>query len=272
MVENRVTDPVIGVALDGTGYGTDGRIWGGEFIVADLADFERAGHIKYVPLPGGDAAIRHPYRVAISHLHAAGVADLPGAARALFSEVPQAELELVLQQVEKGVNCIDTSSAGRLFDAASAILGVCHEISYEAQAAIELESLAAAVGAGGGAYPYDVADDGGTLLVDPSRTILALLESAASGDSVERAASQFHETVVAFCREVCGRIAESRGIGTVALSGGVFQNRLLLLRLTDALTSDGLTVLANREVPTNDGGVSLGQAIIASERARAGAP
>jgi hydrogenase maturation protein HypF len=275
MVENRVDDPVIGVALDGTGYGTDGTIWGGEFIVADLRDFERVGHIRCVPLPGGDAAIRHPYRVALSHLHAAGVADLHGAARALFSDVPPAELELVLQQVEKGVNCIDTSSAGRFFDAASAILGVCHEISYEAQAAIELESLAVGGGAAGGAaaepYPYDIADDDGTLVVDPSRTILALLESAAAGDPVERAASQFHETVVAFCREACGRIATARGIGTVALSGGVFQNRLLLLRLTEALTGDGLTVLVNREVPTNDGGVSLGQAIIASERARAGA-
>jgi hydrogenase maturation protein HypF len=199
------------------------------------------------------------------------VADLAGAARALFSGVPREELELVLQQVEKGVNCIDTSSAGRLFDAASAILGVCHEISYEAQAAIELESLAVEGVAGGEAYPYDVVDDGGALIVDPSRTILGLLESAAGGDSVKRSASQFHETVVAFCREVCGRIAATRGIETVALSGGVFQNRFLLLRLTEALMSDGLKVVVNREVPTNDGGVSLGQAIVASERARAGA-
>ncbi len=175
MIENRVTDPVIGLALDGTGYGTDGRIWGGEFLVADLTGFERAGHIRYIPLPGGDAAIRHPYRVALSHLHAAGVTDLAGTARAMFGDVPADELDLVVQQIEKGVNSIDTSSAGRLFDAASAILGVCHEITYEAQAAIELESLVGDAGHArdAGAYPYDIAEEDETLIVDPSRTVRA---------------------------------------------------------------------------------------------------
>jgi hydrogenase maturation protein HypF len=270
MTENRVTEPVIGVALDGTGYGTDGKIWGGEFLVADLTDFERAGHIKYVPLPGGDAAIRHPYRVALSHLHAAGVTDLAGTASKMFGDVPAAELDLVVQQIEKNVNSVDTSSAGRLFDAASAILGVCHEISYEAQAAIELESLAVAAGPSEDeAYPYDILEEDDAFVVDTSRIVLALAESAVKGDPRERAASRFHETVVAFCREVCGRVASGRGIVTVALSGGVFQNRYLLRRLSEALTEDGLTVLVNREVPANDGGVSLGQAIVASERARA---
>jgi hydrogenase maturation protein HypF len=272
MVENRVTEPVIGVALDGTGYGTDGTIWGGEFLVSGLTDFERAGHIRYVPLPGGDAAIRHPYRVALSHLHAAGVSDLRAVAADLFGGIAGGELDLVVQQIKKGVNSIDTSSAGRLFDAASAILGVCHEISYEAQAAIELESLAAVVGPGDApAFPYDIVEEDGAILVDTSRTVLALAEAVRRDDPRERAASQFHETVVAFCREVCERLAAGRGIGTVALSGGVFQNRYLLRRLTEELTNDGLTVIVNREVPTNDGGVSLGQAIIASERARAGA-
>ena len=272
MTENRVTSPVIGLALDGTGYGTDSRIWGGEFLVADLTGFERVGHIRYIPLPGGDAAIRHPYRVALSHLHAAGVGNLRDTARAMFGDVPADEMDLVVQQIEKGVNSIDTSSAGRLFDAASAILGVCHEISYEAQAAIELESLLGDAGraGGAGAYPYDIAEEDETLIVDPSRTVRALAESAVRGDPRDRSASQFHETVVAFCREVCGSIAAARGIGTVALSGGVFQNRYLLKRLSEVLASDGLTVLVNREVPTNDGGVSLGQAIVASERARAG--
>ena len=270
MIENRVTDPVIGLALDGTGYGTDGKILGGEFLVADLTSFERVGHIRYIPLPGGDAAIRHPYRVALSHLHAAGVEDLGGVATRMFGDVPPGEMDLVVQQIEKGINSIDTSSAGRLFDAASAILGVCHEISYEAQAAIELESLLGDAGGarGAGAYPYDIAEDDETLVVDPSRTVRALAESAMRGDPRDRSASRFHETVVAFCREVCGRVAVARGIGTVALSGGVFQNRYLLRRLSEVLAGDGLTVLVNREVPTNDGGVSLGQAIVASERAR----
>jgi hydrogenase maturation protein HypF len=272
MVENRVTDPVIGLALDGTGYGTDGRIWGGEFLVADLTGFERVGHIRYIPLPGGDAAIRHPYRVALSHLHAAGVRDLRDKATRMFGDVPADEMDLVVQQIEKGVNSIDTSSAGRLFDAASAILGVCHEITYEAQAAIELESLLVSANHArdAGAYPYDIVEEDETLIVDPSRTVRALAESAMRGDPRARSASQFHETVVAFCREVGGRMAAARGIGTVALSGGVFQNRYLLRRLSEVLASDGLTVLVNREVPTNDGGVSLGQAIVASERVRAG--
>jgi hydrogenase maturation protein HypF len=270
MVENRVTDPVIGLALDGTGYGTDGKIWGGEFLVADLTGFERVGHITYIPLPGGDAAIRHPYRVALSHLHAAGVTDLAGTASEMFGDVPAEELDLVVQQIEKGVNSIDTSSAGRLFDAASAILGVCHEITYEAQAAIELESLLGNADhvRDAGAYPYDITEEDGALIVDPSRTVRALAESVSRGDPRDRSASQFHETVVAFCREVCGRIAAARGIGTVALSGGVFQNRYLLGRVSEVLASDGRRVLVNREVPTNDGGVSLGQAVIASERAR----
>ena len=272
MVENGVTEPIIGIALDGTGYGTDGKIWGGEFLVAGLTDFERAGHIKYVPLPGGDAAIRHPYRVALSHLHAAGVTDLAGVARDMFADIPGGELDLVVQQIEKGVNSIDTSSAGRLFDAASAILGVCHEISYEAQAAIELESLAAEAGGPDDvpAYPYDIVDEDGALIVDTARSVLAVADAVMNDDPRGLVASQFHETVVAFCREVCGRLAKANDIGTVALSGGVFQNRYLLRRLTEVLTRDGLTVIVNREVPTNDGGVSLGQAVIASERARAG--
>jgi hydrogenase maturation protein HypF len=190
----------------------------------------------------------------------------------MFGDVPTEELDLVVQQIEKGVNSIDTSSAGRLFDAASAILGVCHEISYEAQAAIELESLVGDTGRArdDGAYPYDIIEEDEALIVDPSRTVRALAESVKRGDPCDRAASQFHETVVAFCREVCGRVAAARGIGTVALSGGVFQNRYLLGRLSEVLASDGLRVLVNREVPTNDGGVSLGQAIIASARSRAG--
>ena len=267
MVENRVDEPVIGIALDGTGYGPDGAIWGGEFLVADLAGFERAGHIRYTPLPGGDAAIRHPYRVALSHMREAGIDDLRSAALSLFPGLPCGELDLVVQQIELGVNSVDTSSAGRLFDAASAILGVCREISYEAQAAIELESLVKASEVEeAAAYPYDIVEREGELVVDPTRTILSLAEAVAAGDGRERAASQFHETVVAFCREVAGRLSAARGISTVALSGGVFQNRYLLRRLSRALECDGHTVIVNIEVPTNDGGVSLGQAVVASER------
>jgi hydrogenase maturation protein HypF len=269
MIENGVSEPVIGLALDGTGYGTDGRIWGCEFLVADLADFERAGHLGYVPLPGGDAAIKHPYRVALSHLHAAGEDALLARGRVLFPDIPEDELELVVQQIEKGVNAIDTSSAGRLFDAVSAMLGICHEISYEAQAAIELESVADE--GERGAYPAPVIERDGRLLVDPAPIVRAVLDAVEAGASVETVAGAFHNTVVGFCREVAARLRDERGIRVVALSGGVFQNRLLLRKLVAALRGDGFRVLLHKEVPTNDGGVSLGQAVVANERARRGA-
>jgi hydrogenase maturation protein HypF len=265
MVENGVSDPVIGLSLDGTGYGTDGKIWGCEFLVADLADFERAGHLGYVPLPGGDAAIRHPYRVALSHLHAAGEEALASRGRELFPDVREDELALVVQQIEKGVNSIDTSSAGRLFDAVSAILGICHEISYEAQAAIELESAADENECR--TYPVVIAERDGPMVVDPASIVRAVLEDALGGAPREAVAGAFHNTVVGFCLEIALRLREARGIGTVALSGGVFQNRLLLRKLVSTLGDEGFRVLTNKEVPTNDGGVSLGQAIVASERA-----
>ncbi|MBN1459523.1 MAG: carbamoyltransferase HypF [Armatimonadetes bacterium] len=266
--ENRITEPVIGVALDGTGYGTDGRIWGCEFLVSEFGGFERAGHLKYVPLPGGDAAIRHPYRVALSHLRSAGFTDLACLAAGLFPEVQEEERDLVVQQIERGINSVDTSSAGRLFDAVSALLGVCHEISYEAQAAIELESITtAAVGAPPqGPLAYDIAEVDGELVIDPSGIIRGVLSAREQGQPVETIAAAFHETVVSFCLDVCRELRDRTGLKHAALSGGVFQNRYLLGRLTDTLTKDGFTVLVNREVPANDGGVSLGQAVVASER------
>ncbi len=238
MIENRETGPVIGIALDGTGYGTDGRIWGGEFLIADLTDFERAGHIKYVPLPGGDAAIRHPYRVALSHLHAAGVADLAGTARAMFGEYPgrrarsgraaDREERKLHGHVERG-----TSLRRRVGDprglSRDQLRGPGRDRARVAGGRRRRPGGDAA------AYPYDILEENGAFLVDTSRTVLALVESVMRGDSRETAAARFHETVVAFCREVCGRLASARGIGKVGLSGGVFQNRYLLRRLSEVL-------------------------------------
>jgi hydrogenase maturation protein HypF len=271
MLENGVKEPVIGLALDGTGYGTDGAIWGCEFLLADSLDFERAGYLNYVPLPGGDAAIRHPYRVALSHLHAAGVAaggDLTELGRTLFPDVPEGELDLVVQQVEKRVNCIDTSSAGRLFDAVSAMIGVCSEISYEAQAAIELESLIERPS--DSVYPFGLAEVDGRLVVDAAPIVRAVLDDVRAGAERRDISAAFHGTVVRFCRDVAARLSEARRIKHVALAGGVFQNRFLLRSLVGALEEDGLTVLLHKEVPTNDGGVSLGQAAVANARTLAG--
>ncbi len=279
MGENGVTAPVIGLALDGTGYGTDGTIWGCEFMVADRGDFERAGHLKYVPLPGGDAAVRHPYRVALSHLHAAGEADPATWGTTLFPLVDAGEINLVAQQIAKRVNCIDTSSAGRLFDAVSALLGVCTEISYEAQAAIELESLidrSTASVTGGPYYPFSLEpghDEDGRergFIIDAGPAVLGVLGDVASGTDRAVIAEAFHNTVARFSLEAARWIAQVSGLSTVALSGGVFQNRYLLASLVELLERGGFRVLLNREVPTNDGGVSLGQAVVGGERRRRG--
>jgi hydrogenase maturation protein HypF len=232
--------------------------------VADLAGFERAGHLAPVPLPGGDAAVRRPHRVALSHLLAAGGEGLVESCLPLLAGVPAGEIGLLRQQLEKRVNCVDTTSAGRLFDAASALLGVCREVTYDAQAAIELESL---VDAGvRRAYPYDVRSDGGRLVVDAAPAVRALAADALAGVAPSECAAAFHNTVVSFCVEAAGAVARERGIKTIALSGGVFQNRFLLRSLDRALESRGLRVLLNREVPANDGGVSLGQAVVAAWR------
>ncbi|MCD4690246.1 carbamoyltransferase HypF [bacterium] len=279
MAENDVVGPVIGMALDGTGYGTDDAIWGCEFMVADLADFERAGHLKYVPLPGGDAAVRHPYRVALSHLHAAGENDPAAWGRRIFPLVDESEVSLVAQQIEKRVNCIDTSSAGRLFDAVSALLGVCTEISYEAQAAIELESLidrSTAHVVGGPHYPFSLDPGQGNggrkrgFIIDAGPAVLGVLADVASGAPRAVIAEAFHNTVARFSHAAARWISKVSGLKTVALSGGVFQNRYLLASLVELLERDGYRVLLNREVPTNDGSVSLGQAVVGGERARRG--
>jgi hydrogenase maturation protein HypF len=269
MAENGIDGRVLGLALDGTGYGTDGTIWGCEFLDAGLAEFERAGHLGALPLPGGDAAIRHPYRVALAHLAAAGVEDLAGTAAELFGTVPEGERDLVVQQTEKGVGAVVTSSAGRLFDAVSAIAGVCREISYEAQAAIELESLVACRAER--TYPVVIREAEG-LIVEPGPIVLAVLEDRLAGVDPREIAEVFHATVVDLCVRAATRIASERGLDAVALSGGVFQNRFLLRELIGALETVGLRPLVHRDVPTNDGGVSLGQAVVASEAARSGRP
>ncbi|MBC8450993.1 carbamoyltransferase HypF, partial [bacterium] len=238
--------------------------------------------------PGGDAAIRHPYRVALAHLHAAGENDLSSVGRRLFTEIDCSELDLVVQQIEKNLNCIATSSAGRLFDAVSAILGVCHEISYEAQAAIELESLidqgraepegghpADDVSGGAGEasephYPYELIEAERGFVVDTGPTVLAVLADVLAGTPREIVSRAFHNTVVRFATDACSVIARASGIDTVALSGGVFQNRYLLTKLVTSLETGGFRVLLNREVPMSDGGVSLGQAVVAGERAARG--
>lgn len=245
--------PVIGVAWDGTGYGSDGHIWGGEFLVADYRGFQRVGHLEYLPMPGGEAAIRNPYRLAIGYLYA-----LSGCLSAWDMRIGEEELQVIRRQVDRRFNCPYTSAGGRLFDAVSALLEVCTRVSYEGQAAVALE-MQAEEGEPDAAYPFVA--DGGIIRLRP--LFEALLADRERGVPVAEMAWRFHVTVAEMIRVCCERIAAETGLRTVALSGGCFQNRLLLALTVPRLERAGLRVLVHRQVPCNDGGVSLGQAVIA---------
>jgi len=265
LAENKVTGPVIGVALDGTGYGSDGTIWGGEFLLADLSSFRRAGHLEYVPLPGGVAAIKKPYRMALSYLYTLLGDDLPLAGLPL-ADLEPGEVEIVRKQLERGVNSPLTSSAGRLFDAVSALAGVRGEIDYEAQAAIELEMAAPdkVEDFEGESYPFAIIEEQGVRVVRLTGLISSVARDVRAGVPVPIVSARFHHTVAQIITGMCRAIAEESGIKEVALSGGVFQNRLLLKLATSALKREDFRVLTHHLVPCNDGGVSLGQAVVAN--------
>ena len=330
------TGPVIGVAWDGTGYGVggvhlgDGHVWGGEFLVAGYHGFRRAAHLEYLPMPGGEAAIRNPYRLAIGYLYAltghlppfsflassgwgaesggrpasagisregggrpasAGTSRLKPGLQPHFvpdTGISEQEFRIIQQQIDQRLNCPLTSAGGRLFDAVSALLGICERITYEGQAAIELEMAALnpqwqmANGKSQIAtsnlhspfsilhsplsdttYPFDVESAHDGLVIRLRPLFEALLADRQSGAAVEEMAYRFHLTVAEIIGAVCERIAQETGLRTVALSGGCFQNRLLLALAVPRLEAAGLEVLLHRQVPCNDGGISLGQAVIA---------
>ena len=265
LVDNAVDGPVIGVAFDGTGYGTDGTIWGGEFLIADRGTFQRAGHLEYVPLLGGEAAIKKPYRMALSYLYTSLGKDFPVEGLPI-SKHHSAELELLKQQLGRRINCPLTSSAGRLFDAVSALAGVREEIDYEAQAAIEMEMLAPEEGNEfeGKTYPFSICKDQGIKVIKLGELLSAIVNDVNNQTPTSIISLKFHNTVAEIILKTCQLIAKETGITQVALSGGVFQNRLLLRLATAALQREGFSVLTHHLVPCNDGGVSLGQAVIAN--------
>ncbi|MBO8195116.1 carbamoyltransferase HypF [Streptomyces oryzae] len=263
---------VLGVAFDGTGYGDDGAVWGGEFLLADYDGFTRFAHLRYAPLAGGDAAVRRPYRTALARLWAAGLrwdADLP-----CVAACPDAELRVLERQLERGVGCVPTSSMGRLFDAVSSLAGVCHRAGYEAQAAIELEAAAALCGqreAAGYDFPLraggeDGAEgaDGGALVADPGPLLAAVVDDLRADVPRAVIAARFHTAVAALVRRTCAAAREQYGVGTVALSGGVFANAVLSELCLSGLRADGFTVLRHRLVPPGDGGLALGQLVVAA--------
>jgi len=255
-----VAGPVIGVAFDGTGYGSDGTIWGGEFLVAGLAGFARGGHLAPVPMPGGAAAIRQPWRMAAAYLGPEAPDDLGVRRR------NQDRWAAVTAMAVKGVNAPLTSSAGRLFDAAAAILGVRDAINYEGQAAVELEQLADPAEAG--VYRAGVAAGEGPFQACGADLLHAIVEDLTDRVPAPVIAARFHHGVAALIEAGCVLLRERHGLGTVALSGGVFQNMLLLHATVSRLEARGFGVLTHARVPCNDGGISLGQAVIAAARDR----
>ncbi len=259
MVEHGVParEQIMGFAFDGTGYGEDGTIWGGEVLVAGYDAFVRAAHLRQVPLPGGDAAIRKPYRAALAYLWAAGIAwdaDLPP-----VGATPDTERSVLRRQLERGIGCVPTSSMGRLFDAISSILGVRHVATYEAQAAMELEWGASAHLGAARRYQFTYSQgefDAGPVLAD-------IVDDLRSGHTVGAIAAGFHVAVADLIAEVAEHLRHETGVARVALTGGVFQNVLLLDLARRALAGRGFQVLTHRLVPPNDGGLALGQAAVA---------
>jgi hydrogenase maturation protein HypF len=247
--------PVIGVAFDGTGYGTDGTIWGGEFLVADYETFRRAYWLRPVPLPGGDSAIRHPWRMALAWLDAAG---LPWEERLdCVQAASEIELSVVRNQIDTRTNAPLTTSMGRLFDAVASLARVRQSVNYEAQAAIELEALVDPDEHC--AYPFELGD--GPIDVRPALEDMWLdLESGISPSIIS---ARFHNGVAQMVKTTCEAIRRWEGLENVALSGGVWQNMTLLHKSVSALETAGFTVYIHRQVPANDGGLALGQAVVA---------
>ena len=264
LAEHRQSGPVIGVAFDGTGYGEDGAIWGGEFLVADFSSYQRMAHLTYVPLPGGDAAIRRTYRMAWSHLyHAFGAIwpEIPS-----LGQVNSVEQQVVERQITTGLNAPPTSSMGRLFDAVSALCGICLKATYEGQAAIELEMLADPAEEDAYEWPLPDITEESPWTVDPAPVIQAIVSDVRKGVRVATIAARFHNTVATMVAEVCQRLRAVTGLNEVALSGGVWQNVMLLERTLARLEGAGFKVYTHRLVPPNDGGLALGQAVVAHYR------
>ena len=266
MAEHGLSDPVIGVAFDGSGFGTDGAIWGGEFLIGDYRQFRRAAHLRYVGMPGGDQAVREPWRMALAHLNDAGLADDP-----LNGRIPTAALRAARRMLDRGFNSPLTSSVGRLFDAVAALAGIRDRVRFEGQAAVELEWLAAESDPDH-PYPFNLEESkeenssDSTLVVD-TRPLIREVARDANGDASSALISRrFQSTMVEMIATVCARLRQATGLSVVVLSGGVFMNVLLTNEARARLVGDGFRVYRHQLVPPNDGGLSLGQLAIAAER------
>ncbi|HUL33649.1 MAG TPA: carbamoyltransferase HypF [Candidatus Eisenbacteria bacterium] len=268
MAENHLDGKVIGFSLDGTGYGTDGAIWGGEVLVADYSGFERAGHLEYVPLPGGSAAIHEPWRMALSYLVKHYGKEIEKLELPFLAGMDSGKLQVVLQMIEREIHSPRTSSCGRLFDAVAALLGLRGTVNYEAQAAIELE-MAARDSSSEGAYPLDMNFQAGTWQIGTKSLFEWLLRDIRKQANVSDMSRKFHNGLALVFVDLGERIRDKTGINRVCLSGGCFLNALLLETMIAELRERAFEVFFHTEVPAGDGGISLGQAVIAAHRVSA---
>ena len=266
MAEHRIENQVIGLSFDGTGYGTDGRIWGGELLIADLESFSRPMHMAYVPMPGGEAAIREPWRMAVSYLFDAFGDGFENRDLGLFKSIPGNKIRVIKDMIVRRINSPLTSSLGRLFDGVAAILGIHNYVSFEGQAAMALEMIARKEGsylAAGRLYDFDLtANEVCQISVRPF--ITGIVHDMEKGVSPADISTRFHLSLMQMYTELCDRLRNETGLNQVVLSGGVFQNAILLNGLIKGLERKGFEVFTNRGVPANDGGISLGQAVVAA--------
>ncbi|MGC9063617.1 MAG: carbamoyltransferase HypF, partial [bacterium] len=258
MAENGLAESVIGIAMDGSGYGLDGNVWGGEFMIADYSGFSRIAHFEYLPMPGGELAIRKPYRLAIGYLYRlfGEIPNLPS-----LQDIPQEELDIIKDQVDKGINTPITSSLGRLFDAVSSILNVCKKVDYEGQAAVELEMIGENLSTESH-YKWDIERLNGEFIVKIKPLLEEIVEEI-NKVPIEKISAKFHNTIALIILDMARIIREESRINSIVISGGCFQNKTLLRKTIKNLEKERFKVFLHSQVPCNDGGISLGQAVVA---------
>jgi hydrogenase maturation protein HypF len=266
MAENKLDGDVIGLSFDGTGYGTDGAIWGGEILVADEKKIIRKAHISYVPMPGGEAAIREPWRMAVSYLHDAFGQEFKNLRLPGLNQFDEKKIKIIAEMIEKKVNSPDTSSLGRFFDGIAAICGIRSAVHFEGQAAMELEMAAGEKTEENYDYEWTSGD---VYRILPGPIIRGVVRDIENGVHISQISSKFHQTLVKLFSDLCETIRKETQLKRIVLSGGVFQNSLLLTGLSEALEKKDFIVFTHRLIPTNDGGISLGQAVIAANAAGA---
>jgi len=258
MAENGINEKVIGVAFDGMGMGLNGKIWGAEFLIADYHNFKRFAHLKEIPLPGGDKASKEPWRMAVSYLyHTFGRSFLKFKKMPLLKEIPLKDINMIISMIEKEINCPNAVSMGRLFDAVSALLGICYKNSYEGEAAAELEY--AIQKPTNKSYKFEIIKDDGSIIIDPTKMVQELVKELLVPDI----SAKFHNTIVNMIFSICKNAREQTGLNKVCLSGGCFQNKYLTEKTVKVLSNAKFEVYIHSLVPANDGGISLGQAAIA---------